>query len=157
MSSFPPLHELVPHRPPMLLLDAIVAASEDEVACEATVRAGAPLVGVAVDADGAVSSLIALEYFAQAVAALYAYKARHGGAAFAGGVLLGVRELEMSAPSFAVGEVLRAECRETWSSGPVAQFGCTLLRHGERVATASITVLRGDPGALAHEFQGAPA
>lgn len=142
--AFPPLDEILPHRPPMLLLDALTAAEAESVTCTATVRAGAPFV----EGDRA-SSLLAVEYFAQAVAALFAYKARDEGAAPFRGLLLGVRDLDLAAPHLRVGDTVRVHCREQWASGPVAQFHCTLTRRDEQLAAGAITVLRGDPDELA--------
>lgn len=136
--EFPPLVELVPHRPPMLLLDALTAVEDTAVAVRATIRAGDPFV----DGDRA-SALLAVELFAQAVAALFAYKSRGGDTPFSG-VLLGARDLELLVPFLHVGDTLDVSCRETWASGPVAQYTCTLHRGPERLAGGSITVLRGD-------------
>lgn len=141
--AFPPLDEILPHRPPMLLLDALTAAEAESVTCRATVRAGAPFV-----AGGRVSALIALEYFAQAVAALFAYKSRGGAGPFRG-LLLGARDLELAVSHLRVGDVLDVHCREQWASGPVAQFQCILSRGDERLATGAVTVLRGDPAEFA--------
>lgn len=141
--AFPPLDEILPHRPPMLLLDALTAAEAAAVTCSATVRAGAPFV----EGDRA-SSLLAVEYFAQAVAALFAYKARGEGAPAFRGLLLGVRDLELAVPHLRVGDHVLVNCREQWASGPVAQYHCTLSRGDESLATGAITVLRGDPEEL---------
>ncbi|MDC0721932.1 ApeP family dehydratase [Nannocystis bainbridge] len=142
--AFPPLDEILPHRPPMLLLDALTAAEAESATCRATVRAGAPFV-----VGERVSSLIALEYFAQTVAALFAYKARSGAGGPFRGLLLGARDLELAASHLRVGDVLDVHCREQWASGPVAQFHCTLNRGGEQLATGAVTVLRGDPAEFA--------
>ena len=99
--AFPPLAEILPHRPPMLLLDAMTAIEVQSVTCSATVRAGAPFV-----AGGRASSLLAVEYFAQAVAAMFAYKARGGDAGPFRGLLLGVRDLELEVSHLRVGDEL---------------------------------------------------
>ncbi|PCC70059.1 Predicted 3-hydroxylacyl-ACP dehydratase, HotDog domain [Nannocystis exedens] len=142
--AFPPLDEILPHRPPMLLLDALTAAEVESVTCRATVRAGAPFVE-----GGRVSSLIAVEYFAQAVAALFAYKARSGGGGPFRGLLLGARDVELAVSHLRVGDVVDVHCREQWASGPVAQYQCVLSRGDERLATGAVTVLRGDPAEFA--------
>lgn len=142
-SAFPPLAELLPHRPPMLLLDELVAAGDSSVTCRVTLRDDSPFVR-----DGKAPALVALEYFAQAVAALFAYKSFGTGAPPFRGVLLGARELELSAPNLSVGDTLEVLCREHWSSGPVAHYQCALSRAHERLAAGAITVLRGDAGAL---------
>lgn len=141
--AFPPLADLLPHRPPMLLLDALTAAADTSVACAVTVKDGAPFVE-----GGRASSLLAVEYFAQAVAALFAFKALGSPDPFKGGVLLGVRDLELDVPHLAVGDALAVTCREQWASGPVAHYQCALHRGAERLAAGAITVLQGDPSAL---------
>lgn len=141
--AFPPLDEILPHRPPMLLLDALTAAEDQFVSCQVTVREGAPFVHA-----GKVSALLAVEYFAQAVAALFAFKARGGDGAPFHGLLLGVRDLDLEVPHLCVGDLLAVDCREQWASGPVAQYSCTLSRGSERLAAGAITVLRGDPSGL---------
>lgn len=146
--AYPPLADLLPHRPPMLLLDALTAAEDHSVACSVTVRDGAPFVGPPFADAGKASSLLAVEYFAQAVAALFAFKALGSPDPFKGGVLLGVRDLELDVPHLAAGDTLGVTCREQWASGPVAHYQCTLHRGPERLAAGSITVLQGDPNAL---------
>ena len=144
--AFPPLDEILPHRPPMLLLDAMTAAEEEFVSCTVTVRENAPFVRA-----GAASSLLAVEYFAQAVAALFAYKASRapaGADAPFHGLLLGVRDLDLAVSLLRVGDLLAVDCREQWASGPVAQYHCALTRGTERLAAGAITVLRGDASGL---------
>lgn len=148
--AYPALDEILPHRPPMLLLDALTHVEERAVACTVTVREGSPFV-----AGGKASSLLAVEYFAQAVAAMFAYKARGDGAPPFHGLLLGARDLELAVPHFRVGDVLEVVCREHWGSGPVAHFQCSLARGAERVAAGAITVLRGDPSEFAARPSGA--
>ncbi len=144
-SAFPPLTELLPHRPPMLLLDELVAAEDASVTCRVTLRDDSPFVR-----DGKAPALVALEYFAQAVAALFAFKSYGSGAPPFRGLLLGARELDLSTPTLSVGETFEVLCREHWSSGPVAHYQCALSGAHERLAAGAITVLRGDPGALDH-------
>lgn len=141
--AYPPLADLLPHRPPMLLLDALTAAADKSVACTVTVREGAPFVSA-----GKASSLLAVEFFAQAVAALFAFKALGSPDPFKGGVLLGVRDLDLAVPHLFAGDTLDVTCREQWASGPVAHYQCALHRGPERLAAGSITVLQGDPSAL---------
>src|SRR5690606_35526069 len=116
---------------------------ERAVASTVTVRENAPCVE-----NGRTSALHAVEYFAQAVAALFAYKARSEGASNFRGLLLGVRDLDLAVSHFRVGDVLEVTCREHWGSGPVAHFQCVLTRDRERLVTGAITVLRGDPAEL---------
>jgi len=134
--AYPALHTILPHRPPMILIDELLEHSEYEVVCGVTVRAGEPFV-----ADGRVPALISIEYFAQTVAAFFGYRARDQPEPFMG-VLLGARELDLRVDYFAVGDALRVAGRLTWTGGELAQFACELRRDDEVLARAAINVLQ---------------
>src|SRR6185369_5593006 len=89
-APFPPLADLVPHRPPMLLLDRVLAYSNEAVSCEVNIRPDSPFV------EGAlVPAVVALEYMAQAVAAFAGLTARIEKKEFRLGLLLGSRDLRL--------------------------------------------------------------
>ena len=54
--AFPPLVAFMPHRPPMLFLDALIEHGESVVVCEKTFRDGDELVS-----EGQVSALVTIE------------------------------------------------------------------------------------------------
>jgi 3-hydroxyacyl-[acyl-carrier-protein] dehydratase len=69
------LVDLLPHRPPWLLVDRVVSRSETRVECEKRLAAGDPLLG-----DGALPELLVVEALAQAAACLAsAERGRHRG------------------------------------------------------------------------------
>jgi predicted hotdog family 3-hydroxylacyl-ACP dehydratase len=140
---YPALQTILPHRPPMILIDEMVACSEREVTCVVTVREGAPFV-----ADGRVPALISIEYFAQTVAAFFGYRGRDDPAGFTMGMLLGTRELDLRADYFHVGEVLTITGKEQWGAGQLASFVCEVLRGDEVLARAAISVLQGSASDL---------
>lgn len=146
--AYPALREILPHRPPMILIDELLHCGPADVVCGVTVRDGAPFVEA-----GQISALISLEYFAQTVAALYGYNNRHS-EEFKVGMLLGTRDLELRATHFRVGEAFTVTGQEVWSGGQMAQFRCELLRGGaEVVARAAISVLHGSPADIRAEAQ----
>jgi predicted hotdog family 3-hydroxylacyl-ACP dehydratase len=145
---YPALQTILPHRPPMILIDEMIACSEREVACVVTVREGAPFV-----ADGRVPALISIEYFAQTVAAFCGYRGRDDPDGFTLGMLLGTRELELRVDWFHVGDVLTITGKEQWGSGQLASFACEVLRGDEVLARAAISVLQGS----ASDLSSAPA
>ena len=61
------------------------------------------------------------------------------------GVLLGVRELTLEAPTLAVGDVLEVDVRERWSDARVGNFRCQLRRDGVVLASGAINVQSGAP------------
>lgn len=138
---YPALQTILPHRPPMILIDELIACSEREVTCAVTIRDGAPFV-----VDGRVPALISIEYFAQTVAAFFGYRGRDDPTRFTMGMLLGTRELELRCDYFAVGDTLTITGVEQWGGGQLASFACEVRRAHEVLARAAISVLQGSAG-----------
>jgi predicted hotdog family 3-hydroxylacyl-ACP dehydratase len=152
---YPALRDLLPHRPPMILIDELVHCTAAEVVCRVTVRDGDPFV-----VDGRVPALVSLEYFAQTVAALYGYQNRHRAGGFTVGMLLGTRELTLAADYFDVGDTLTISGAEAYSAPPISQFRCELRRGDDVLARGAISVLSGGPppsSSTSPSSEGAPA
>jgi len=132
---YPALRSLLPHRPPMILIDELVHCGPQEVVCAVTIRDDAPFV-----TDGRLPALISIEYFAQTVAAFYGYISQSS-EQFTMGMLLGTRELELHTDYLHVGDVLTVTGHEQWNGGNLAQFRCELHRGRELLAHAAISVL----------------
>jgi predicted hotdog family 3-hydroxylacyl-ACP dehydratase len=142
--DFPPLIELVPHTPPMVLLDAVVAHGTDFVTCALTVRADAPFVGP----DG-VAALVSLEYMAQAAAAFAGLGAIADLAPIRWGFLIGCSELTLHRDVIPVGSRLLVESRQVWGDSTFGQFtGVVRFDDGTVISTATMGVARasGDGG-----------
>ncbi len=147
---WPPLAALIPHRPPMLLLDAIERFEPGLIECSVTPRAGGPFV----EGDR-VPALVSVEYFAQAAAAYFGVVHRHSEVMHMG-VLLGARELTLEVDSFPLDATMIARVREVWTDGQVAQFDCELRGvGGARLASASINV-KSVPASASLQDGGAP-
>jgi predicted hotdog family 3-hydroxylacyl-ACP dehydratase len=142
VDAFPPLVAFMPHRPPMLMLDAMLAHSSDACVCTKTFRAGDPLVE-----DGAVTSLVTIELFAQTAAAHFGYAGYLTGAGMTSGALLGTRKIDLAVGSFAVGEEIIIRATQVFAIPPAAQFECTAEIAGEKVAEGTINVAMGAPPA----------
>ncbi len=107
--EFPLAAELVvPHRPPMLLIDSLVRAGEYEAETSATVARD----GLFTDGKGLLDPVALLEMMAQTVAALGGYLGLEGGAAPKRGWLVAVRSFSFSAEVRA-GDELRIMVRRT--------------------------------------------
>lgn len=133
--AFPPLTAFMPHRPPMLLLDRMLACTDGEAICDKTIRDTDVFVE-----EGEISALVALELFAQTAAAHFAYLAMQRGKGSASGALLGTRKLELGAHRLAVGDRVEVRVAQTMSMPPAAQYECTLTREGETIASGTINV-----------------
>lgn len=128
----------MPHRAPMLMIDALVAHSEDACTCVKTFREGDPLVE-----GGAVSALVVVELFAQTAAAHFGYAGLVKGGAMASGALLGTRRIDLSIGTIPLGTAITIEAVRTMAMPPMAQFECTASIDGAKIASGSINVAMG--------------
>lgn len=136
----PELEELLPHRPPMVLLDHLLEYDETSATARASIRPDTPLVE-----NGSVSAVLALEQMAQATAAFMGLRARARARPVGIGYLLGARELELHVDRFEVGDVVLVRVRHAWGEGDLAMFECEVEREGRVVAEATINVLSSVP------------
>ena len=77
-TTYPPIVELVPHRPPMLLLDRVLSYDGECVVCETVLGPDSPFVE-----QGHVPAVVGIEYMAQTIAAGAGLSARDKGSASA--------------------------------------------------------------------------
>lgn len=136
-ARFPPVAELVPHEPPMLLVDELIEWSPEVARVRATIRAGSPFV----TGDGMPATIL-LEHMAQAIAVANGMADRVAGRVSGEiGLLLGTRELELHCQQLAIGEVLELRVVREFSDGKLARYACTTTRAGELLARATINVM----------------
>lgn len=123
MTGFPPIADCLPHRGPMLLVDRIVASTDETIRVAARVDAAAWYA----DGDGAMPAWIGVELMAQATGAHIGLQALRGVAAARPGVLLGTRRYTMLAPRFVAGSwlVIDAE-RVLWTEEGHGAYACTI-------------------------------
>jgi predicted hotdog family 3-hydroxylacyl-ACP dehydratase len=133
--TLPPVAEVVPHRPPMLLLDEVLSFEPGRARCRVTLRPDSAFMQ-----GGRVRAVVALEYMGQAMAALAGLEARAAGRPPRVGFLLGTRELSLAVDHFAAGETLEVEVERVHEEGSAAQFRGTVLRLGAPVARAVVSV-----------------
>lgn len=138
MTALPPVASLVPHRPPMVLLDEVRAWDGATARCRLTVRPDAPFA-----VEGRVPAAVALEYMAQCAAVHGGLGARDRGEPARGGYLLGARSLSLAVDHFDAGDVLDVEARREDGDGTLEHYEAAVHRAGARVAWASLSVYRG--------------
>ena len=139
MTELGPISELIPHAPPMVLIDEVHSFTDRSVICGVTIRPDSPFCR-----DGKVAAVVAIEYMAQATAALFGIWAKVRGGAIKGGLLLGSREVQLYVDEFVTGESLEIETRHVWGGESLANFECVVRRAGKRVAWATLNVLKVD-------------
>ncbi len=136
-ASIPAIVELIPHRPPMVFVDALLAATEATATCSFTVGRGTACLR-----DGQLPAIYAIESMAQAAAAHLGALARWRGEPPQGGYLVGMRDVALHTRAFAPGDVLTIEVRRSFGADRLASYDCRALRAGIDVATATLNVLR---------------
>ena len=136
--SFPKIIELVPHDPPMIVLDEIVSWQSPKVICRAQLRSdcmflrGESMPGYAV-----------IEYLAQAIgcaASLLARESKLQSDRPKVGFVLGSRELEIHREHFLVGEVLDIHAEHVFGDQQLGSFKTSAYVGAELVACGCINV-----------------
>jgi len=139
MSEIPSITELVPHEAPMLAVDELLEWVDGSGRARLVIKADAFFVR-----DGAVDTVVALEYMAQAVAACLGQDAYRAGAGVGVGMVIACREMVVGRPRLVVGEELILDVRRVRGADYVSQFD-TRARDadGSVVATATLTLVHG--------------
>ena len=136
---YPPMEDLVPHRPPMMLVDAVEDDGDKTTTCSVTIREDSSFVE-----DGAVPAYVGLEYMAQSVAAHAGLRDVREGREIQVGYLIGARNVEFLVDGFKIGERLLVHVEHVWGDGALGQFDIHIESSGRRVAGALLNVYQGD-------------
>jgi predicted hotdog family 3-hydroxylacyl-ACP dehydratase len=119
--QYPPLEQLLPYKPPMILIDRMIDATETGSRCEVTIRPQT----LFIEPEG-VPAFVGLEYMAQAVAAYVGYKSFLAGEPMAIGFLLGTPLLKTYCQFFDCGQTLQIQVTHVWGNNELMQFHCTI-------------------------------
>jgi predicted hotdog family 3-hydroxylacyl-ACP dehydratase len=138
MAALPTPAELLPHTPPMILVDEVVQVEPDRVVCRLTLRPDSMFVE-----DGKVPGLVAIEYMAQAIGSIVGVKRLSRGEPIRVGFLLGTRELSLEVDEFTVGDELTVEAIRVFGEEQIGSFKCSVALRGKVVATALVNVYQG--------------
>ena len=131
--------ELLPHKPPMLLLTSCGTADGERVTARCTVGEQCRLFQLP---DGRYGTWMLIELMAQTVGIYAGLKNRASGSAPRIGFLLGTRKFNVHTQYLAEGDVidLSAECIFYADSGLPSQFDCRAYIAGREIASANLTV-----------------
>lgn len=133
--------ELIPHRPPMLLINDIIALAGNASSALSYIDAEAPFF----EAGKGVPAYIGLEYMGQTAALIAGYQLKHGQVEPHLGFLLGTRAYKSELDYFAEGKIVVIECNEKAVVGDsLATFDCKIRYQGEEaiLAEANLSVFR---------------
>ena len=147
-----PIAELLPHAGEMVLLDAVIEAGDERIACLRTVRSE----GLFEDAGG-LPAWAGVELMAQAVAAWAGWQARQARQPVRLGFLLGTRHYRCDVDGFPPGTELRVEAaRRFHDDSGMAVFACR-IDSAIGGAEASLNVFSPPDAAVLFAAAGEPA
>lgn len=131
--------ELLPHRPPMLLLTSSGAADKDTVTAQCVIGETCRLFKLP---NGRYGAWILIELMAQTIGLYAGLKNRSEGSAPRVGFLLGTRQFEVHVGDLSDGDVIDLSARCVfYSDGELpCQFDCRARRNGREIAAANLTV-----------------
>lgn len=141
MNKDPRLLQLIPHRPPMLLIDQLLEVSANRSSAQVNIT---PTSSFYVEGKG-VPAWIGLEYMGQTAALIAGFQLEQGLVEPHLGLLLGTRKYSAHTPWFAPGAQLRIICQELAVVGQsLANFTCEIqdLHSDALLASARLTVYR---------------
>lgn len=131
-----PIASYLPHRPPMLLIDDVLEASDERFVCRATIRDDCVF---AVDRQVHPSAMI--EFAAQTCAAGIGVLAAREGNPPKLGLIMGCREMEFGVDFFGVGDELVISADKAFGQTHIAAFACTVARAGAVCVTIHLSVV----------------
>jgi predicted hotdog family 3-hydroxylacyl-ACP dehydratase len=144
-----PIASVVPQRPPMILIDDMLARAEGRITTSVTVRRD----GLFFHPGRGVPSHVALEWMAQTCAAYAGADAREAGGAVRIGFLLGSRDFRTTRTWFGEGERFEIEARLEYHDNELGNFACQVMADGSPVVTARLTVFHPDDAAAVIDSQ----
>lgn len=127
--------DLLPHDPPMVLVDSVLAFDAEFIHAQVTIQPHSPFCE-----EGAVPAYVAIEYMAQTVGVWNGLMAKAHNQSPKIGFLLGSRRLDLKVPNFKVGQVLDIYGQSQYIDGEMASFDCWIEVDRERVAQAGLNV-----------------
>jgi predicted hotdog family 3-hydroxylacyl-ACP dehydratase len=119
----------------MILVDELVEWSPTRARVRAEVRRGGPFVS-----EGRLPATILLEYMAQAIAVADGMTGRATGR-HEMGLLLGVRELQLTVDAVAIGDLLDIDVVHRFRDGKLASYDCEVRRAGLVLANGAVNVM----------------
>ncbi len=143
MAPLPPIERLLPHRPPMILLDDVVAWNGTAISTSVTIRPET----LFREAEG-VPAHIGIEYMAQTCGSFAGAQAIEAGRPVRIGFLLGTRRYTAHRPWFRLGDRLTVTASLVYADEAMANFDVRIEVSGVLAAAAQLTVFQPPEGAL---------
>jgi predicted hotdog family 3-hydroxylacyl-ACP dehydratase len=133
------LAAILPHQPPMVLLDRVTGYDDNSLIAEATITG----VSLFITPEG-VPGHVGIEYMAQACGAYAGVHALDSGSPVRIGLLLGTRDYRAMLPYFRRGDRLSIAVAMVFREESIAAFACTITVAGKLAAEAQLKVYQPD-------------
>jgi predicted hotdog family 3-hydroxylacyl-ACP dehydratase len=141
MPELPELDRLIPHRPPMQLIDRLIAADDRIARAEVVIRPD----NVFFTPASGVPAYVGFEMMAQTVCAFDGLGRWRAGLDPSVGFLLGCRRYAATREWFPEGDRLEIEVRSLLEPGEIGSFECRIFdAAGSEIATSTVVVFRPD-------------
>lgn len=138
MNDYPPITDILPHRPPMLLLDEILAADEDSARARASITPDHVLYDARL---GGVPVWAGIELMAQTCGCWAGYLSWRRNRPPKHGYLLSTRRYTGHVPVLENGAELEVVARLLYlDDGGLGSFECHISENGRRLAEARLGV-----------------
>ncbi len=136
-TNYPPVIELVPHEPPLLLLSRVVDFDDESITCEVDLEANQMF-----DDGSGIDLIVATEWMAQSVGAYVGVKKRETGQAPRIGFIIGVRKVDFKLSKVKKGTELHVSAKPVWVDQASGSFECKVRDVNENrvIAEGSLTV-----------------
>lgn len=134
--------QLVPHKPPMLLIDRLIEMKERASVSEMIVKADSIFVGT----DGTLDDSSYPEIISQAIAAQEGFRKLGCRNGQPGGFLLGIKKLEVLGAA-SIGDTLRISVFKAAKYGDFGIINGEVCKNGEVIARGEVKVWQSDSGA----------
>ncbi|OSQ38549.1 hypothetical protein TMES_10625 [Thalassospira mesophila] len=136
---------LVPHAAPMLLIDRILDADDNNMTAEVTIQPGS----LFCDQNHGVPGYVGIEYIAQTVSAYSGWRAQKAKtedreAKPKIGYLLGTRKMTMTVDAFKPGDRLEILVENIFEDGEMGVFEGTIRCHQRVIVSARVNVYQPD-------------
>ncbi|MBF0460367.1 MAG: hypothetical protein HQL87_03135 [Magnetococcales bacterium] len=128
---------LLPHLPPMVLLDAAIRADEQSLTAVTRITADHPFMTRA-----GVPIHVGVEMMAQTCGAFVGWQSLTLGETIRPGLLLGVRQFTASVPFLHQGEQIESQATVVMLEEELGVFACRLLCRDEEIACAQLSLMR---------------
>lgn len=137
-----PVEHLLPHSPPMILLDRVLRYDSLNLVAEVAIRPDSMFYDI--DIDG-VPAWVGIEYMAQTVSALAGLRAREKNQEIKLGLLLGTRRLILTHKVLPAGRCYHVHVKQIfWDESGLANFDCRVSLDQEVYVEAKINVFEAD-------------